>query len=98
MRPEARWRARTLRPRSAASSGSAVAEPPRDWHEHLGRKVSIRYRLDDDRDYRFSEAIGVVQAVGPDGKGDVTVTILSRRGDVVTVRAADVLAAKIFPS
>jgi ribosomal protein S12 methylthiotransferase accessory factor YcaO len=84
----AQWRAPTPRRRSAASS--------EDWHSHLGRKVSIRYRLHDDPAHPFSEAIGVVQAVR-DEAGVQQVEVLNRKGEVVIVPVTDVLAAKLFP-
>ena len=63
---------------------------------YLGRKVSIRYRLNEG-DHPFSEAIGVVQSVreGEDGQ---LVEILNRRGEVASVAARDVVAAKLFPT
>ena len=70
-----------------------MADPPDDWTPYLGRKVSIRFRLHDDPDHPFSEAIGVVQAVDPSG----SVSIVTRTGTTVTVQATDILAAKIFP-
>jgi hypothetical protein len=57
----------------------------------LGRKVSIRYRLHDDPDHPFSEAIGVVMAVT---EGDVS--ILNRKGTVAVVPINDILATKIM--
>ena len=73
-----------------------MAEPPEDWTEHLGSKVSIRYRIQGDPDHSFSEAVGVVQSATEDADGRVVVTIVDRRGSVVAVDAADVTAAKVF--
>ena len=92
MHRAAPWRAPTLLRRNAASSSSDIG----DWHAHLGRKVSIRYRLRDDPTHPFSEAIGVVQAVR-DTNGSEQIEILSRRGEVATVATDDILAAKLFP-
>jgi hypothetical protein len=69
-----------------------VAEPPEDWGPHLGRKVSIRFRLHDDPEHSFSEAIGVIQSVDPDR----SISIVKRDGAVVEVAQLDILAAKIF--
>jgi len=74
-----------------------VAEPPSDWRPHLGRKVSIRYRLHDDPSHSVSEAVGVVQAVGPDDEGVERVHIVNRRAEVSSVPVGDVVAAKLFP-
>ena len=71
--------------------------PPSDWKELLGRKISIRYRLHGDPSHPFSEAIGVVMAVGAAERGE-QVKILTRRGDEVVVDAVDVVARKTFPS
>lgn len=73
-----------------------MAAPPQDWHELLGRKVSVRFRLHGDASYRFSEAVGVVQAVAPAGDGTQVVSILKRRGEIVEVAARDVLACKLL--
>jgi hypothetical protein len=58
--------------------------------------VSIRYRLYGDAQHPFSEAIGVVQGV-PRVDDVSSVSLLTRRGDRVTVAIADVLAAEVFP-
>jgi hypothetical protein len=70
-----------------------MAEPPEDWTPYLGRKVSIRYRLHDDPDHTFTEAVGVVQSVDPSG----SISIATRSGKVVTVASKDISAAKVFP-
>ena len=67
-----------------------------EWKPHLGRKVSIRYRLDAGA-HPFSEAIGVVAEVTEDVGGAQTITILTRRGDRKLVRSDDIVAAKLFP-
>ena len=70
-----------------------MAEPPQDWVPYLGHKVSIRFRLHDDPDHPFSEAIGVIQSVDPSGD----VSIVTRAGSAVTVSSNDIVAAKIWP-
>jgi hypothetical protein len=67
-----------------------------DWGEHLGRKVSVRYRLHGDPDHPFSEAVGVVASVAADGGAEV-VTIMDRRGKAIAIPASDLLAVKVFP-
>ena len=68
--------------------------PP--WSALLGRQVSIRYRLHDDPEHPFSEAIGVVMSV-QGSERDERVTLMTRKGDEVVVAADDVLARKTFP-
>lgn len=81
------------RPRNAASSPKTAEE----WSNHLGRKISIRYKLHDDPAHGFSEAIGVVQSVRPNDAGVSELGILTRRGETKYVPVDDVLAAKLFP-
>jgi hypothetical protein len=64
-----------------------------EWNRLLGRKVSVRYRLHDDPDHPFSEAIGVVMSVEDD-----IVQIVTKRGETRSVPIDDVLASKVFPS
>jgi ribosome maturation factor RimP len=71
-------------------------EPPRDWTPFLGRKVSIRFRLEGDPQHEFSEAIGVIQSV-TDTDGGQRIEIVKRRGQVVSVPAPHILAAKMWP-
>jgi hypothetical protein len=73
-----------------------MAEPPTDWSYLIGRKVSVRYALSGDPEHPFSEAIGMVGSVGGNG-AEASVTIFTKRGERVTIRAGDVLAAKVFP-
>jgi hypothetical protein len=80
-------------PRNAASSPST----PEEWTKHLGRKISIRYKLHDDPAHGFSEAIGVVQSVRPNTSGIPELGILTRQGQTKYVPIRDVLAAKLFP-
>ena len=72
-----------------------ASDPVVDWKPYLGRKVSVRYRLNDSA-HPFSEAIGVISAVTSDESGQ-TVTILSRHGDSRSIPASDILASKLFP-
>jgi hypothetical protein len=81
------------RQRNAASNPSTAEE----WSGHLGRKISIRYKLHDDPAHGFSEAIGVVQSVRPNEAGVSELGILTRRGETKYVPIEDVLAAKLFP-
>jgi ribosome maturation factor RimP len=69
-----------------------VAEPPQDWKPYLGRKISIRFRLHDDPEHPFSEAVGVVASVGDD-----ELMLTKRTGESVVVSTSDILAAKVFP-
>jgi hypothetical protein len=66
------------------------------WRHHLGRKVSVRYRLYSDPEHPFSEAVGVVASVSRVAGTD-TITIVNRRGEATHIPAPDLLAAKIFP-
>ena len=87
-----RWRAPTLPRKSAASSSERL--PPADatdWPRYLGRKISIRHRLHGDPSHEFSEAIGVVAGIG-----DGALSILTRKGETVTVAFADVIAGKVM--
>ena len=81
-------------PRRNAASKPAT---PEEWSGHLGRKISIRYKLHDDPAHGFSEAIGVVQSVRPNEAGVSEIGILTRRGETKYVPVDDVLAAKLFP-
>ena len=67
-----------------------------EWKPHLGRKVSVRYRLHSG-DHPFSEAIGVVSDVAEDEDGAEIITILTRRGESRRIGSQDILAAKLFP-
>jgi hypothetical protein len=71
-------------------------EPPHDWQPFLGKKVSIRFRLEDDPRHEFSEAIGVIQSV-TDTDGEQRIEIVKRRGEVVSVGGDSILAAKMWP-
>ncbi len=67
-----------------------------DWRALLGRKVSVRYRLRE-AEHPFSEAIGVVAAVGSDASGAQMVSILTRSGQTKQIAVADITASKLFP-
>ena len=69
---------------------------PVDWKQRLGRKVSVRFRIHDDPEHPFSEAIGVVSSV-TDTDGTEIVTIVDRRGVSTHIPARDLLASKLFP-
>ena len=72
-----------------------MAAPPVSWKPLLGRKVSIRYKLRDDRAYPFSEAIGVVMKVSDSDRGE-HVTLVTKRGETLEIASEDVLATKAF--
>ena len=76
---------------------AAASDRSADWRRLLGRKISIRYRLHDDPEHPFSEAIGVVSAVEQDERG-ASISILTRRGATVDVADSDILAVKEFPA
>jgi len=46
--------------------------------------------------HRFSEAIGVVMGIEDSERGEL-VKLLTKRGEQVSVNAADVLSRKTFP-
>jgi hypothetical protein len=78
-------------------SAGGSSESEAFWRQHLGRKVSIRYRMHGDPRHPFSEAVGVVQAVFSGDDGVVRVSIMNRRGEEVTMPLGDILAVKVFP-
>ena len=67
-----------------------------DWKPHLGRKVSLRYKLHDS-EHPFSEAIGVVSGVETDATGKQTLAVLTRSGETRSVPVDDIVASKLFP-
>jgi hypothetical protein len=67
-----------------------------DWKKALGRKVSLRYRLRDDPEHPFSEAIGYVQSVVTESDKSV-VAIVNKRGETTSIAIDDIEAAKLFP-
>jgi ribosome maturation factor RimP len=90
-----------LRRRSAAASRRPEPDErldsASDFKQHLGRRVSLRYRLHDDPAHPFSEAIGVVMAVEEDEAGHPSVVILTKKSKRRVVPIDDVLAGKLFP-
>ena len=96
MRPVARWRVPTRPPKNAASNPERLPpSSPEHWRALLGRKISIRYRLEKNDTHLFSEAVGVVLAVSDED--GVVIKIMKRDGQAVTVSVSDVLAGKVFP-
>lgn len=83
-----------LRRRSAASKRPNAPFSSAEWHGHLGRKVSVRYRLRGESMYGHTEVVGVVQSVS-DAEGG-KVTIVDRRGTSHVVRIPDVVANKLI--
>jgi hypothetical protein len=75
----------------------ASNNPPslEEWRSLLGRKVSLRYKLYEDPKYPESEVVGVVQSVGEPEDGRLT--ILDRHGRTHSMKAAEIIAAKVFP-
>jgi hypothetical protein len=69
---------------------------PKVWRAQLGLKASLRLKNPDDPTYPFTEAVGVIQSVGPDDSGRERITLVTRRGEVRIASVADILAAKIF--
>lgn len=65
-----------------------------EWHGHLGRKVTVRYRLRGESMYGHTEVVGVVQSVTDDAGGRVT--IMDRKGASHVVRTSDVVASKVI--
>jgi hypothetical protein len=60
----------------------------------LGRKVSLRYALEDDPEFPASELVGVVMSVDPNRH----ITVVDRRGDAHEVPIASIQALKAFPA
>ncbi len=73
-----------------------MASPVEDWKPHLGRKVSLRYRLHDS-EHPFSEAIGVVASVRTEASGVQVLDVLTRSGETRSVPIDDIVASKLFP-
>lgn len=70
-------------------------EPSNSEHRrHLGRRLSILYRLEDDEEHPFSEAVGYLQRV--DGQGENEVLVLTRSdASIVEVRSSSIVRLKI---
>ena len=73
-----------------------MASPIQDWKPHLGRKVSLRYKLHDS-DHPFSEAIGVVASIQTEPSGHQVLDVLTRSGETRSVPVDDIVASKLFP-
>lgn len=73
-----------------------MASPVKDWKPHLGRKVSLRYKLRDS-DHPFSEAIGVIASVQSGASGEQVLEVLTRSGETRSVPVEDIVAGKLFP-
>ena len=87
---------RNSAPRSNPSASVVRPASAADWKKALGRKVSLRYRLHDDPEHPFSEAIGFVQSVTDEPA--TTVSIVNKRGETTEIALSDIEAAKIFPA
>jgi len=86
-------RVRLRQVKSAAASNPELSEA-----EGLGQKVSILYRIEGDPDHPFSEVVGVVQRIEcPDG-GRAVYHVLRRSGEMVPVRASDVVKLRVIPT
>jgi ribosome maturation factor RimP len=66
-----------------------------DFKQHLGRKVTLRYRVHDDAAHPFSEAIGVVMSVEADSGGP-RVVILTKKSERRVVPIDDVMTGKVL--
>lgn len=61
--------------------------------DHVGRRASIRYWVEDGGTQRPTDVVGYVRAYDPDGD----VAVERRDGSVATFPAADVLASRLVP-
>jgi hypothetical protein len=70
-------------------------EPSSPEHRrHLGRRLSILYRLEEDDEHPFSEAVGYLQRI--DGDGENEVLVLTRPdASTVEVKASAIVRLKI---
>lgn len=66
-----------------------------DFKQHLGRKVTLRYRVHDDAAHPFSEAIGVVMLVETESGGP-NVVILTKKSKRRVVPIDDVITGKVL--
>ena len=93
------WRAPLRPPRSAAARSSSLRgfrpSSEADWKLCLGRRVSLRYRLHDDPEHPFSEALGAVQSVSIGERG-AQISVVDRRGAVLTIDLEDIDTAKVL--
>ena len=69
--------------------------PPADWTPHIGRKVTMRYRLDEPGG-PHTELLGVLQAVDSSQGDRILLKIMDKRGRTHLVAASEVVAAKVF--
>ena len=69
---------------------------PEVWRRYLGRKVSLRFRVHDDAEHPFSEAIGMVASVRATPGERAEIDVVNRRGVPSTVPLDDVTVAKVF--
>lgn len=69
---------------------------PQGWRGVLGRKISVRYRLIDDPEHEFSEALGVVQSVEESSGRGMEIRLVTRAGRTVAFEATDVTHLKVF--
>lgn len=81
-------------PRSVTSN--AQAQSLEHWRQLLGRKVSLRYRLDSDSEWPFTEVVGVVMSAEDSAAGR-QITIMDKHGSVHEVTLHDIVAVKVFP-
>lgn len=72
-----------------------MPEPPADWSPHIGRKVTMRYLIDDP-EHPHTELVGVVQAVYETEHGEPMLKLLDKAGETHHVRRARIVAAKVF--
>ena len=61
--------------------------------EHVGRRATIRYLVDEDGRQRPTDVVGHVRAWGEDG----TVEVERRDGSLVTLPAAAIMASRLVP-
>ena len=54
--------------------------------------MSLRYRLHEDPEHPFSEAIGVVMSVD-----ESNIQVMNKRGETVSIPIVDIEASKLFP-
>lgn len=69
-----------------------MPEPPANWALHLGRRLSLRYVLEDGT---HTELVGVLQGTG-EGPSGPMIKVLDRRGRLHVIEQARVVAARIL--
>src|SRR5665809_151029 len=70
-----------------------IAQLPKDWPNHIGRRVTMRWSNHDDGD-THSELYGVLQSVFESDGGQV-LKVLDKRGQTHTVPVEDIVAARV---